>query len=120
MKLKNDSLAEKRKALAALMRSAAKDSPTLERDIASLPEDHLDYLTGYYSAPPRCLASLIARQSAPVPRFSHGRGIPFRATPSVAGRETGSRDSFPYPTSVGPQEIALVFRSGVVASTLIL
>ena len=50
MKLKNDPLAEKRKTLAALMRAAAKDSPTLERDIANLPENHLNFLIDHYSA----------------------------------------------------------------------
>lgn len=49
----NDPLAEKRERLAALMRSAGKDSPTLEHDIASLPPEHLDYLIDHYSAPIR-------------------------------------------------------------------
>ena len=46
---------------------------------------------------------------------------PFRAIPErKAGREPGSEDFSSYPTSVGPKEIALVFRAAGRGRTLIL
>jgi hypothetical protein len=63
MKPQNDLISDKR--------AASKDSPTLARGVAIIPEDYVDY-----SSPMRRIASLIGRQSAPVLRSRHRRRIP--------------------------------------------